>query len=120
MKVKSEVFPAVVFGFPDVDNVAVGDEGIGLPFYVRPDRVSNCATNPRKCPWACQPTHDEVITLPGIRSAEFPAGSFGGFLTDNDGALHGLTARHCVPGMGRATLPRPPSILGSYGTIAIN
>ena len=103
MNVKNEVFPAVVFGFPNVDSVAVHGEGLGLPFYVRPDRMTNDATNLFSCPWAWNPIRDEVITLSGLSiggaSCLEDAGSFGGFLVDDGGDIHGMTARHCVPGM---------------------
>ena len=115
MEVKSEVFPVVVLGFPDVDSAAINDEGVGLPFYVRQDRMSNCATNLRGCPWAMQPIRDEAAMIPGLSiggvSCLEDAGSFGGFLTDNGEALHGLTARHCVPRLREGDPVSSPSSL---------
>ena len=115
MNVKNEVSPAVVFGFPDVDSVAVHGVGLGLPFYVRPDRMTNSATNLLGCPWARKPIRDEVITLSGLSiggaSCLEAAGSFGGFLVDDGGDIHGMTTRHCVPGMRDGDpVSSPPSL----------
>ena len=103
MKVGSEVTPAVVFGFPNVDSTAIDGKYIGIPFYVRADRMSNSSPNLRGCAWAWQPIRDEIMTLSGVSvggvSCLEDAGSFGGFLIDNGGALYGITARHCAPGL---------------------
>ena len=115
MNVKNEVFPAVVFGFPDVDSAAVNGGGLGLPLYVRPDRMTNSATNLLGCPWARKPIRDEAITLSGLSiggaSCLEDAGSFGGFPVDDGGDIHGMTARHCLPGMRDGDPVSSPSSL---------
>ena len=115
MSAKNENFPAVVFGFPNVDTAVIDSEGMGLPYYVRPDRMYNCETNHRACPWAPQPIQDDIVTLSALSiggtSCLEDAGSFGGFLVDNNGDLHGMTARHCVPGMRDGDSVSSPSSL---------
>jgi hypothetical protein len=115
IKAGSEVTPAVVFGFPNPDCTAIDDEHIGIPFHVRPDRMFNCSPNLHECAWARQPIRDAIVTLSGVSvggaSCLEDAGSFGGFLVDNAGALYGITARHCVPGMQMGDPVLSPSTL---------
>lgn len=72
MKAESGVTPAVVFGFPNVDIAVIVGEGVGIPFYVGADRVSNCSRNLRECAWAQRPVRDEATTCQGCQSVESP------------------------------------------------
>jgi hypothetical protein len=50
------------------------------------------------------------VSVGGVSCLE-NGGSFGGFLIDNVGALHGMTARHCVPRMRTGDPVSPPASL---------
>ena len=79
--------------------------------------MTNSATNLLGCPWARKPIRDEAINLSGLSigkaSCIEDASSFSGFLVDDGGDIHSMTARHCFPGMrdgdlfGASGGPRP-------------
>ena len=75
----------------------------------------NCETNLRACQWVSQPIQDDIVSLSALSiggtSCLEDAGSFGGFLVDDNGDLHGMTARHCVPGMRDGDSVSSPSSL---------
>ena len=57
MEPGSEVTPAVVFGFPNVDIAAVDGEAVAIPFCVRADRMSICSGDFSGIAWARRPDH---------------------------------------------------------------